>query len=729
MTATMGEGAAPRLGSLLAGTAMSMAIAAATAAGPAAAQQQQQAAPAAPAALPTLSVEGAGQAATDYKVDMPSMTKMTEPLLDTPQTVNVISQEVMEDQAVTTLRDALRNVSGVSISAGEGGFQGDGLTIRGFSARNDIFLDGMRDFGSYYRDPFNLQQVEVLKGPDSLMFGRGSTGGVVNQVSKLPTLRTFVNGDVTVGSGQMRRATADINAPIEGLGNGTALRLNLMGQDSQVVGRDVANSKRYGFAPTLTFGLGTDMRLTLAWLHQQADDIPDYGLPWLWGKPAQVRRENFYGFKGGDFLKTRADIGTATFAYDINKTFTLTNKLRYANYSRDGRITEPQVATSTKPGTALNTLNVTRNEITVNSTETNLDNQLDLTSRFQTGFVNHTLVTGIEAQRETSDPRRTAYTGVPTTNLVMPYFSQPFTFATSTTSSNVKTTTETVAAYAIETAHLGEQVDLIGGVRFDRMKTNYSQSVAPVANYSQTNNLFSWRAGAVYKPMPMGSVYLSAGNSYNPSAEALSLTASTYNLDPEETQTYELGSKWNFLNDQLALQGSIFRSEKTNARVPDPNNSALNVLQGKQRVDGIDISVTGRITEKWQVLAGYTYLDSAVVKSTRPAEVGRQLANTPANSFTLWSTYQLPWRVQVGGGANYIGTRYASTTPDAAGYYRTAPGYWTFSAMAKYDVTEKISLQLNATNLFDKYYYDQLHPNHVVPGAGRTVLLTTAFKF
>ncbi len=244
-----------------------------------------------------------------------SMAKYDEPLIETPQTVSVVTQTLLQEEGTTTLRDALRNVAGISLAAGEGGAQGDNLTIRGFTARNDIFLDGMRDFGSYYRDSFNYQDVDVLQGPTSVTFGRGSTGGVVNQESKVPVDRPFINGSVMFGSDATRRITADINQPI---GKETAFRLNLMGVDQGVAGRDIAQNRRFGVAPTLAFGLGTSTRLTLSYLHEQSDDNPDYGIPWLFNGPAPVARHNYYGFEHGNFLRTDVDVATARLDHDVN---------------------------------------------------------------------------------------------------------------------------------------------------------------------------------------------------------------------------------------------------------------------------------------------------------------------------------------------------------------------------------------------------------------------------
>src|SRR5471030_1707889 len=253
--------------------------------------------------------------------------KFTQPLLDTPQSVDVVSSDVMADQGATTLRDAVRNVAGISIAAGEGGAQGDNLTIRGFTARNDIFIDGMRDFGSYYRDPFNQDQVQVLKGPSSVAFGRGTTGGVLNQAAKTPVLESFVKGTANLGTDMTERATVDVNEPVPALGAGAAFRLNVMATRANVAGRDVAENQRYGIAPSLSLGLGSVTRATFTLMHQAENDVPDYGIPWLFNGPAPVARNNYYGFADGNFLDTRADIVGSKIEHTVNDHISATDQV------------------------------------------------------------------------------------------------------------------------------------------------------------------------------------------------------------------------------------------------------------------------------------------------------------------------------------------------------------------------------------------------------------------
>ena len=286
---------------------------------------------------------------SSLQLDQVSSAKYTEPLLDTPQSVSVVPQQVMAEQNTATLRDALRNVAGISLAAGEGSSQGDNLTIRGFTARNDIFLDGMRDFGSYYRDTFNQEQVQVLEGPSAVTFGRGTTGGVVNEVSKSPGMNRFISGNTTFGSDLTRRISADINEPLPQLGSGAAFRLNLMGDDNKVADRDDSEYRRYGFAPSIAFGLDGPTRVVISYFHQSENDTPDYGIPWLFNAPAPVARNNYYGFEDANFLRTNDDIVSAKVEHDVNRHITLRNVVRYAHEARNAQITEAQIPICATP--------------------------------------------------------------------------------------------------------------------------------------------------------------------------------------------------------------------------------------------------------------------------------------------------------------------------------------------------------------------------------------------
>ena len=690
----------------------------------------------------TSSVVVRGQPTKGYKVDEPAMVKLTQPIIDTPQMISVTTRQVMDDRAATSLTDVFRNSSGISIGAGESSWQGTNLTLRGFNARNDMYLDGMRDFGSYTRDPFDLEEVEVLQGPSSMLFGRGSTGGVINQVTKTPTLQGFIRGEVTGGTDDLYRGTADIDGPLS-WGQDSAFRINVMGHHQDFTDRDQVFDNRWGVAPSVAFGLGTPTRLILSYFYQGEHDLPDYGLPYFRGAPAPVARNNFYGFQS-DFLNTSVNVGTARFEHDFSSSLTLRDQFRYANYYRDWRDMEPQVITTgVTASTPLDDIMVKRALQGGHSYETFLQNQMDLLGEFNTGPIEHDFAAGWEIGPESSKPTYDNGLGIPTTSLVAPNENQAFS-GTDFRQVRVSTTAFTVAGYAVDTMKLGPHWELTGGVRFDSFDSHYvaqfySASPATLGQPTTRQDVHeldqkpSWRAALVYKPVPNGSVYFDYSTSFNPSAEQLSqivavrsLNTGNIGLAPEENQTFELGTKWTVLTNRLLVQAAIFREEKENARVPDPTNSQFNILAGTQRVDGAEIEVQGQLTQAWQLTASYTYLDGKTIKSvTGGPPVGSPLFNAPANSVALWTTYQLPYRIQVGGGLNYEGRRYASLTTNP---FTSVPGYTTLDLMAKWQLNDHVRFQVNLNNLTDKYYYDQIHGFHVIPGEGRTALFTIGFS-
>lgn len=693
----------------------------------------------------TLQVQGPSTAVevTDT-VLQDTMPKYTQPLVETPQSIDVVPLHIIQDQGATTLRDTLRNVAGISLAAGEGGAQGDSLTIRGFTARNDIFLDGMRDFGSYYRDPFSMNEVEVLQGPTGVTFGRGSTGGVVNQETKVPDVNGFMAGTLDFGTDQTKRVTFDYDKPLHALGDGTAFRLNLMGHDSKFAGRDVAESRRFGIAPSLAFGLGTPTRLTLSYLHAQADDTPDYGIPFLFNNPAPVERRNYYGFEHGNYLKTNVDMGTVKFEHAFNNAVTFHNQVRYAHYHRDVRITEAQINTATFDpidplDTPLDQIGINRNEITVNSLETFLQDQLDMTIRFRTGRFQHTVVTGAEGGRETSSPYRPRYGGVPTTNLLHPDPTQTFSGTLLATTTDINVLAISGGAYAVDTINLSQKWDLTGGVRVDRFDATLHQPIpAGSPSLNRVDVMPSYRGAIVYKPVAGASIYFDYGTSFNPSAEALSLTVASSNADvaPESNRTFEVGTKWDLFARKLSLRAAIFRTDKTNARETLTDGSIEN--SGNQRVNGFQIQTNGYLTKRWELLASYAYLDGKVTATSivppagLPSALGAQLANVPKNSFSTWSNYELPWKLTIGGGADFVDSRTASATQPydtTSKLIKRVPGYWVFNAMAKYPLSEHLDLRLNVYNLADNYYIDQVHPAHLVPGAARSATLGINYKF
>ena len=686
--------------------------------------------------LPAVSVQGTsgGAASTDgYRTSMPSLDKLTQPLLDTPQTITEVPRALIDDEGVTSVRDALRNVPGVSIQAGEGGQQGDNLSIRGFNAQNDFYLDGMRDFGSYTRDPFNQQSIEVLEGPSSVLFGRGSAGGVINQVSKQPQLTPVTMATVQFGTDGTKRSTIDINRAIPN-SNGTAIRLNAMVDDGGIAGQDVTRNRRFGFAPEIAFGLGTDTRVTLDYFKEQQYDTPSYGIPWLNGKPAPVNTSNFYGYPDHDHFRTDIDIGTVRVEHDFNDSFTVASQTRYGSYRRDLRVTEPLITGYTTSqdivpaSVPLSAIKVSQHVIGLSSQETLLDHEDDATFRFKTGPLKHTLLAGIEVERQTSDPTR--YTiSQSKVNLLTPDTSTAYNLASPATSIS-GSTANNYAAFLTDTIQIGKHFQVIGGWRWDRFDSTFKQIIAPATHVTRDDDVPTWRAAVVYKPIENVSIYVSYGTSFDPSAEALSLSAATAAVAPEKTRNYEVGGKWDMFGSRLSVTGAVYDLAMTNVRETDPNNPTQDILAGNYRVRGFQVGVTGHITDNWQVFTGYSFNDAEVVSSPNAKELGHAPPNAPRHTFSTFTEYKLPWyKIELGGGINLTSSRTASSTPvTGTTIIERAPGYVIGSLFAKMPINERLTAQVNIENVSNETYYDGLHPGHIIIGAGRSALFTLTAK-
>jgi catecholate siderophore receptor len=521
--------------------------------------------------------------------------------------------------------------------------------------------------------------------------------------------------------------TADINLPLEqiGLGKRTAFRLNLLVHDSDVAGRDVIKNQRWGIAPSLAFGLGSTQRFTLSYYKLKQDNISDYGIPWVPAthnilkefrdKPAPVPRETFYGFKDRDKEHLNSDLATIKFERDFGDAMTLRNQLRYGKSTRDSIATPPRFASN--DSTVINREMrswVTKDEI--------WDNQTDIRSNFLTGEIRHTLVGGIALTNEQNIRHTRTAPNSPTTLLhPNPLDIYTGTFTLSPIVGDV--TGKSLAAYAFDTAKFGQKFELNGGLRYDYFDVDGISTTN--TEVSRIDRMVSWRAGAVFHPMRHGSIYAAYGTSLNPSLEGLSYGTANTAIEPEKTYTFEIGSKWDLFKERLSLSGADFRVDKTNARTPGAlPDDPPQVLQGTQRVKGVELGVSGNLTRAWNVFASYTLLDSEIAKSNTIAEVGKALQNTPRNSGSIWTTYQFPFKLNTGGGVRFVDKRFGNNTNT-----RQVDGYWTLDAMASYLFSEHLDLRLNLFNLNDAFYFDRLGGGHLIPGAGRSVNLSLGFRF
>ncbi|WP_137887275.1 TonB-dependent siderophore receptor [Pseudomonas sp. 2FE] len=698
--------------------------------------------------LGAVKVQGKQDQEKSYKVEQASSPKYTAPLLDTPQTITVVPEAVIKEQNALSLRQVLSNVSGITFGAGEGGAYGDSINIRGFSATNNIMLDGLRDSANITRsDTFNLEQVEVVKGPSSVYAGAGATAGSINMVSKTPKLRASNNLQAGLGTDGYHRLAADINQPLDGI-EGAAFRLNLMAHENDVAGREQINYERWGIAPSVSFGLGTPTRLTLSYLHQSDQNLPDYGLPAINGKVVgDVDRDTYFGFRNIDTEEVDVDSLTVKFEHDFNELVSLSNLARYSETDNRTITTRSYV---TLVGTdqyryRANTAGVGRDTTTKLAI-----NQTNLTWNFATGFIDHTLVTGAEVSRETLDRFGLSYnldhSRVYALHNPPGYYSGP---TNKTKTSTLDSELTDKALYAFDTLALSDQWDLSLGVRYEKFEGESDSLVfannPPRTQFESSDEVVSGRVGLAYKPVENGTVYVAWGNSFNPSAQGVAttgtgLSAANENLDPEKNETWELGTKWELLDQRLSLNAAIFRVEKTNGRidadVTGNSNITQFVLEGVQRVDGIELGVSGKITDKWQAFATYTQLSSEIVKAgasvADQAQEGQALANTPPRSFSLWNTYQLPADFELGYGVQFVDERNVANAGTAK-----VDSYWVHGAMLGYQASKELGLQLNVNNLFDEEYYDRLRTSvgtnattgGMVPGDGRSAVLTANYSF
>jgi catecholate siderophore receptor len=748
------------------------------------------------ASLPEIVVSAEGE--KTYKAETVSSPKYTKPLIDIPQTINVIPKAVIEERGASSLRDVLRNVPGISMQAGEGGGgpAGDNLSIRGFAARSDIFVDGIRDTagGGYSRDPFNLEQIEVTKGPSSATVGRGSTGGSINLSTKAPTLDRFYRGDIGVGSSDYFRSTLDINVPLwmDGAApspapsgkeavsgkepvaapapagqTGAAFRLNAMYHNADYPGREDVNNERWGVAPSVSFGLGTNTRFTLNWMHLDQDNVPDYGIPWVprnsvvpgangstttinnTGLPSGALPDylfdNYYGNLNRDYERIKTDLVTGIFEHDFSDRIKWRTAVRWGRNDRDSVTTAPRFIDRDPSSsvTRYDNTELTRQFQSRDQVDDALSLQSDLRVDFETGAVKHQLVAGVELSREDSHNDVRVLTGPagsnPNTNVFNPNPNDPFTGTISHNGAYTDTSSDTAAIYVFDAIDFTKQWTLTLGGRWDSPEVDYkSRTAAPdltVTPLHRDDSLFSYRVALNYKPVDYGTFYAGYGTSFNTSTENLTYiaaptssnnTLSLFEADPEKNKTFEVGTKWDILDEKLSLTGAIFRTEKTNARTTDPADPTVVNLTGEQVVQGFEVGFNGAITDKWRIIGGYTYLDSEVKKSDVAAEVGNEVSNTPEHSFSLWTIHELPAGFQVGVGAQYVGDRYNNNNSLTR---QKADSYVVVDAMVNYKVNDHMSLRLNGYNLFNEKYLDRVGGGHSIPGAGRSVSLTASLSF
>jgi catecholate siderophore receptor len=663
------------------------------------------------------------------------LDKLPSSIQNTPQSIDVITQKAMKQQAATSVTDALRYAPGITLNSGEGGAHGDNINLRGFNSIDAFFLDGVRDPGSYTRDNFDLQSLEVLQGPASVLFGNGPAGGVVNQTSKEATLAPRRDAVVETGTNGEARATVDVDQKI---GPNAAVRLNLMGETTGIADRDYVSQRRWGVAPSLALGLNTPTTFILDYYHQDENDIPDYGLPFLFGYPAPVDRSFYYGLKNYDKTQTDVNIVTATLKHDFNDNVSVTNIFRYASYWANYRVTAPHFGDdytggAPAPGTPLDDIVVYRDRPSSEGTQDYITDQTNLTYRFETGALTHTLITGVELGRQTTDYVRfnndvQGIDGIAPTPLLAPdaMESAP---VQDEIDARPDTTADMVGIYATDQIHITPQVSVDLGLRFDRYTTSFNDSVSGTS-FHRIDTGWSPKLALVYQPNDRQTFYVTYTTSFDPAVSYLTIAPDSKGPPPQTAKTYEAGAKMRFLGGMLGTTAAIFRTDSANITVADPDDPTLQELPGtNQRVQGVELTASGYITDTFEIDANYTFIDPEITASSVAGEVGKQIPGAARNTANLWAVYEPGdvWRFATG--LNYVGHRYADSQNTA-----NVPGYIVWNAMVGYQVTDGVHLQLNMQNIMDaKYftgaYFSDPTENHVLPGQGRVLTLNTAFSF
>src|ERR1700722_9052691 len=649
---------------------------------------------------------------------------------DISQSIDTVDRKELEEQHLTLLQDALRNVPGITLNSGEGGSHGDSVNLRGLSIPDSFFLDGVRDIGQYQRDVFNSDAISVLLGPASAVFGRGSTFGVINSISKQPLLAPLAALSVSAGQADYWRGTGDFNLP---LSDSAAARVTVMDQRNGVVQRDQVLYRRYGIAPTLALGLETPTRLTLSYFKEEENNLPDYGIPFIDGAPAHVDRNNYYGLVNYDRTRTNTNIGTIRIEHDFSDAITISDSLRYANYGFeylvDGPFLGNDFVAPPPPGTPYADIAVSRDQPSSAGTTSLLINRTDLTVKFDLAGIKNTLTGGIELSKEQSNVSRftNGLDDIAPTPLLSP---DPFhTPPTPLTAYSLpKGRGSDVSVYAVDSLALGPHWDVDAGLRWDRFKSSFSEAFTDTA-FERVDTFVSPRAAVIFKPDDAQSYYLSYGTSYNPAIEYLIVAPSDNSLSPEKNSTLELGTKLKILGGKAELTGALFDTFVKNVRISDPDDPTVQEMPFDQRVKGIELGVTGYVTDIVEVAVNYTHLNDKITSSADPLSVGKLAPNTPHDAVNVWSTVEPTSAWTVGGGFTAVSHRYADADNTAG-----VPSYVFFNAMTSYQVNEHLTLQLNLNNVTDKLYFTGVYytgtdENHALPSAGRTLIGMASYRF
>lgn len=695
---------------------------------------------------------------TGFRGERADSIKYTRPLQDTPRIITVLPSTLLEAQGVDSLADAMRNVPGISLQAGEGNPPGgDQLKIRGFNARDDINVNGARDLGNYFRDPFYVEQVEIVKGPNTAYSGRGSAGGTINFITKRPTGEASTRIDTSVGSDNYQRLSVDLNRPIN---DNSGLRVNLMGHSADLPGRDVAEDKRYGLYAAYVWGLQGDTRIMADVLHTQQENIPDAGLPFdrdpsgansrgTGRIPPQLDFDNFFGH-ANDFKDVDVTQLGLTVEQRLGDSALLQNQTRLSRVENFNITSSPRIRNIPAASPGFEGALARGDTKPRDQTDEGVFNQTALVLAFDTGALRHDLVTGVEFGRYTYENRRRNEANGPLTDLFNPQpRNRP---ATPYDGTLYSFETREVGVYALDTLALSPQWDLNVGVRWDRVEATArergrEQLPTPGDNLrlAREDSEVSGSVGLVYKPTPQLSLYASAGTAFEISGNfdrnqvqlgggsgARVASPATFNIEPEKATAYELGAKWRVGNG-LDINAAVFQTDKDDARFPGQAGGDNSVLDAELRVRGFELLAAGSITPDWKLYSGYAYLDSEVLAApSRPFAVGQDLGGTPEHSFTLFTVYDLTPALSVGGGVQHVTSQFGSVQATQTGTLKVeVPGYSVTDLYAAYRFNPNLSVRMNLFNASDKRYIAEIAEGggQGIPGPGRQWVATLRYQF
>jgi catecholate siderophore receptor len=661
-----------------------------------------------------------------YQSGVVSVGKTQAAAKDIPQSLTVVTEKLMHDEGKDTLKGALQNVPGITFEAGEGGRIGDNIRLRGFTVAGDIYLDGMRDIAQYNRDTYDLENIEVLRGSASMLFGRGSTGGVVNQVSKQARKGNTNEVNTTVGTGNYLRLNGDFNIAT---GADSALRINAMSTDWD--GRaDKAGTHRKGLAADYGLGLGTTNEWHFSLYHLDYNDKPDLGGRWLQGAPAPLPTDKWYGVDS-DYQRDSADIATVAYTHYFDDGSSLKTKVRDGQYQRDLWATQLNgFAASVTQANLNGNTTVNRGNQTRAGEEHHTFLQSDYLTRGEWLGLKQELLLGAEYALERST--RYTYSKVPT----KPSTTVGAASNTSVADTRVKTwantfNATTVGLYAQDTVSLNDYWKVVAGLRWDQFSGNYDRLVG--GSLSRTDSVLSKRLGLMFQPTDSVSYYASYGTSFNTSGDLYQYDTSSANTPPESSRNIEVGIKWELADGNLSVRTALARSDKYNERNTDINQGTGEyMLTGQRHTDALEFEVQGKLTERWEIFAGLVFMNGVIDQAgssvASQATVGLNPGLTPAKQANLWTTYRLNEKWRIGGGMTAVSENHPASS-NAAALLNTAPGYVKADAMAEYQVNARNTLKLNIDNLGDTVYYSSLYQGWPSLAPGRSTRVTWTANF